>query len=338
MRWERQLPHAPVDVDTNIDGYIAVSGAEGGCWVIDPADGAVLGSSELPGGSLSAAFSPDGRLIALTGPTGYVIVRIGDGTILQAELTGWSAAAAWCGDRLAVAAGRRLIILAPTDPGAGGTSSSPTLTTSLRTDELPSTVTGLAWTRRGRTLLASAYGGVYAFERHSSSPVRTYAYPGSHLALAVPADERWVTTGNQDRSVHIWRARDGDELEMGGYPGKVSRLAFDETGRWLAVDGAPDITVWDFSGKGPAGSRPRELSAHRAVSALAWRPGTAGELASYGSEGRLALWHTAGTKPRKTLLPQAVRALGPSSAILHWQSPSALVVCTRDGKVTLLDL
>jgi hypothetical protein len=60
---------------------------------------------------------------------------------------------------------------------------------------------------------------------------------------------------------------------MSGYPEKVSCLTFDDTGFWLAADGAPDLTVWDFSGKGPSGTAPRQLRRHETVTAPAWRPG-----------------------------------------------------------------
>ena len=96
---------------------------------------------------------------------------------------------------------------------------------------------------------ADALVDVYA--RHQADPVGHLPYPGSHLAIAATANDRWVCTGNQDRSVHIWRTRDGNELEMAGYPDKVTHVVFDDTGRWLANNGAPDITVWDFAGKGP---------------------------------------------------------------------------------------
>ncbi|MEV5149126.1 hypothetical protein AB0L14_33215 [Streptomyces sp. NPDC052727] len=42
---------------------------------------------------------------------------------------------------------------------------------------------------------------------------------------------------------------------MSGYPEKVSRHAFADPGFRPAADGAPDVTVWDFSGKGPGGHR-----------------------------------------------------------------------------------
>ncbi|MER5220046.1 hypothetical protein [Streptomyces flaveus] len=83
--------------------------------------------------------------------------------------------------------------------------------------------------------------------RHTVQPVATYSYIGSHLALAVAPTEKWICSGNQDASIHcakLPRTRDGSELTMSGYPEKVSRLAFDDTGFWLAADGAPDLTVF----------------------------------------------------------------------------------------------
>lgn len=53
------------------------------------------------------------------------------------------------------------------------------------------------------------------------------------------------------------------------------------------------MTVWDFSGKGPEGTAPRSLRCHETVTALAWRPGAAGHLASGGADGTVALWHAA---------------------------------------------
>ncbi|MEU0434507.1 hypothetical protein ABZ153_23225 [Streptomyces sp. NPDC006290] len=43
---------------------------------------------------------------------------------------------------------------------------------------------------------------------------------------------------------------------MSGYLEKVSRIAFDDTDLWPAADGASDVTVCDFSGKGPEGTEP----------------------------------------------------------------------------------
>ena len=340
IAWQRQVPHASVSVDaTRVrDGrgpdraVVAVAGAEGGCWLLDAATGEPLEQFELTGGALSVSFSPDGRVLAVCGPMGFLLARADDGTVVHHVHAGWCADLAWTQRRLAVATGRRIIVL-----NTAGVEEQTAPVVVRTTAELPSTVTAVRWIRDGRSLLAAAYGGVYALQRHSPRPTHTYSYVGSHLALAVPAGERWICTGNQDRSVHIWRARDGEQLQMGGYPSKISRLVFDDTGRWLAVDGAPDITVWDFSGAGPRGTRPRELGAHTGIAALAWQPGSGAVLASYGNEGRLAIWHPAAEAPQRLQRPTSSREVGEDEAALRWLGMGTLVVADRGGTITRLD-
>ena len=63
--------------------------------------------------------------------------------------------------------------------------------------------TGLTWIREGREIAASAYGGVHRYAPRSTAPTGHLAYPGSHLAIAATPDNKWIRTGNQDRSVHI---------------------------------------------------------------------------------------------------------------------------------------
>jgi WD40 repeat protein len=112
------------------------------------------------------------------------------------------------------------------------------------------------------------------------------------------------------------------------------RLAFDDTGCWLAADGASDVTVWDFSGKGPAGTAPRQLRCHENVTALAWRPGPAGHLAGGGHDGTVSLWHATAGLPEARLHP--VRALpgdGAAVAAPAWAGPHLLVAASRDGRV-----
>ncbi|MEY9895574.1 WD40 repeat protein [Catenulispora sp. MAP5-51] len=58
---------------------------------------------------------------------------------------------------------------------------------------------------------------------------------------------------------------------MAGYPDKVTRLGFDPADWYLANNGAADVTVWDFSGKGPGGTSPRQLRGHDSVTDLAWQ-------------------------------------------------------------------
>ncbi|MDT7843306.1 WD40 repeat domain-containing protein [Streptomyces justiciae] len=320
--WEVAVDDAPVALSARGD-LVAVAGAEGTVKVLDAALGAEIGSLELPGGALCVELAPDARHLVATGPMGYALWRRADGRTTVRESGAWSAAAAWAGPtRVAVAVGRRALVL---DADGGEL---------WRTEPAASTVTDLAWMRQGRRLAVAAYGAVLGHERHTGRPVVTYPYVGSHLALAVAPTGKWICSGNQDASIHIWRTRDASELTMSGYPEKVSRLAFDDTGSWLAADGAPDVTVWDFSGKGPAGTAPRSLRCHETVTALAWRPGTAGQLASGGADGTVALWRATAGRPQQLLRPaRELEGDGSPVAALAWAGPHLLAVAWRDGRV-----
>ncbi|MEY9873234.1 WD40 repeat protein [Streptacidiphilus sp. MAP12-33] len=319
--WETAVDDAPVAVHA-VAGLVAVAGADGTCWVLDTTTGDIVATVTLPGGILAARLSPDGQHLALGGPFGHAVWSRTTNTTLISKTGAWSAAVRWGGtDKLAVASGRRALVLTPDGAQLWAT------------DPAPSTVTDVAWLRENRRLATTAYNGVRCYERHSARPVTEYPYLGSHLALAIAPTGRWICSGNQDASIHIWRTRDGGDLTMHGYPDKIARLAFDDTGYWLASDGAPDITVWDFSGKGPEGTRPRTLRAHETITALAWRPGGAGVLASAGVEGTLALWRATGGRAGARLAPAHARDLDQPVTALAWAGPDLLVTADWEGRV-----
>ncbi|MER7989725.1 hypothetical protein ABTY53_29680 [Streptomyces noursei] len=319
--WDIAVDDAPVALSARGD-LVAVAGAEGAVTVLDATGGGRVGAFELAGGALSVALAPDARHLVATGPTGYALWRREGGAATVCETGAWSSAAAWADpDRVAVASGRRALVLGPDGDELWAT------------EPAASTVTDLAWLRQGRRLAVAAYGAVRCHERHTDKPVVTYPYIGSHLALAVAPTGRWICSGNQDASIHIWRTRDGGELTMSGYPEKVSRLAFDDSGFWLAADGAPDVTVWDFSGKGPAGTAPRSLRCHETVTALAWRPGAGGHLATGGHDGTIALWRATAGRPEVRLRPERTLDGDAAVAALAWAGPHLLVAAYRDGRV-----
>jgi WD40 repeat protein len=325
-QWQTTVDDTPVALDASAEGgLIAVGGADGSVWILDAATGTLAGTTTLPGGLLDLAFSPDGRHLAVTGPAGYGLWRAADGCTILRKGMRWSARARWGSpDRLAVADGRSAVVL---DTDAREL---------WRTEPAPSTITDLTWLRDGRRLAVTAYNGIRCHERHRPDPVASYTYTGSHLAAAASPNGRWICTGNQDSSIHIWRLRDADELTMSGYPGKVTQVAFDDTSRWLAADGAPEVTVWDFAGKGPNGREPRMLRAHDTISALAWRPDGAAVLATGGTEGTLALWNAASCTPGRQHAPGATWDLGDEITALTWAGPALLLAATRDGIVRCL--
>lgn len=323
--WQTTVDDVPVALAI-AGGLVAVAGAEGTCTVYEADTGDREASLQVDGGLLDAAFSPDGAHLALTGTAGYRLWHSADRRLDTPRADGWSARARWAGDdRVAVACGRHVVV-----HDADGA-------VLWQTGPAPSTVTDLTWLRQGREIAVSAYNGVYRYARHRPDPISHYPYPGSHLAIAATGNDRWICTGNQDRSVHIWRTRDGNELEMAGYPDKVTRLLFDDAGRWLANNGAPDVTVWDFTGKGPAGTSPRMLRHHDAVTAMAWRPGTGGILATGGSDATAALWRPATGAAGKPMAPAVRFDLDSPATAVAWLDQQRLLVATRAGTLHAID-
>lgn len=322
--WRHIVDDAPIALATTGD-LIAVGGASGTAWILEAGDGRSVSTVTLAGGLLDLAFSPDGGHLALTGPAGFALWAPTTGETTAGDTMRWSARCRWAtSERVAVADGRTAVVL-DTDGRE-----------LWRTEPAPSTVTDLAWLRDGRRLALTAYNGVRCHERHRPDPVAGYHYVGSHLAIAASPNGRWICTGNQDASIHIWRTRDATELTMSGYPGKVSRLAFDDTGRWLAADGAPEVTVWDFAGKGPQGTSPRMLRAHDAVTALAWRPGGAAVLATGGAEGTVAVWDAAAGSPGHARTTATRWELGDQVTALAWHGRDRLLAATHDGIIHCL--
>lgn len=330
---------------------VVIAGADGLLVLLEVDTGQVLGSAHAPGGLLDVAVAPGpGRTaIAMAGPRGHGIWLPDhpDGGLRWQPTRRWSARLAWNGaGQLAVASGKHVEV---TDRDLAEVWSSPAHA---------GTVTDLCWMDSGRRIAATSYGGVTVHRPGRSDPAARYSYLGSHLVIAVPAGERWVVTGNQDATIHLWRRvanRDGgDELHMSGYPNKISRLAFDPTGRWLAADGAPEITVWDFAGRGPGGRSPRFLPGHDQITAFAWSPHRAALLATGGSEGRTALWEPGRGKPGKGQRPllthgpahpdgpahsdvDQARSGGAGAVMtLTWVGPDRLLVGNDHGRLSLL--
>jgi YD repeat-containing protein len=150
--------------------------------------------------------------------------------------------------------------------------------------------------------------------------------------LAISADGRWLAAGNQDRSVQLWRLGKDTHLEMPGYPGKVDQLAFDHTGRRLAVPSIDFVTVWDCAGRGPAGSKPRLLDGHNGrVTALSWQV-DGPVLATGAPDGLLAMWD-----PANKAKPLAVTDVSSAITALSWHPHGlAIAAATTDGTVHVI--
>jgi WD40 repeat protein len=201
-----------------------------------------------------------------------------------------------------------------------------------------STVTDFAWrpgtlSSKGPEVVASAcYGGVTFWQTGYPSPTRTLHWKGSSLRLVWSPNAKYVVTGDQDSSVHFWIVKKGEDLQMSGYPIKVRELAWDSSARYLATGGGSVVTVWDCSGRGPAGTRPIELDTHEGrLGALAFAHAKP-LLASGAEDERVVFWHPGARKK-----PLSEAACSGAVTALVWSPDDAVVaVATATGEIRVV--
>lgn len=285
VAWEAGLEDHVVRAAWSPDGARLAAALISGPIVVFDCEGRRL--LDLPGhesGTLSLSWRADGSVLATGGQDSRA--RLWDaasGRLLHTLEAGkhWVEQVAFSPfrDVLATASGRTVRLWS----GAGD----------LLVDypPHPSTIADVQWQPSDLHFATAAYGQLATFGPESVEPAKRFAWKGSILTIAWSPDGNYVATGNQDASVHFWYRKTGRDLEMAGYPAKVRELSWDAKSRYLATGGAASVTVWDCSGKGPAGTRPIQLDGHenRPIRALAFqRKGPF--LASGGQEGRVCLW------------------------------------------------
>jgi WD40 repeat protein len=82
------------------------------------------------------------------------------------------------------------------------------------------------------------------------------------------AEGRWLVTGDQTPSVHLYDFTRDCPLHIQGYETKVKAMDFSPDGKRLATGGGAKVTVWNCTGKtGPEGTIPdqRRCGDHRLV-------------------------------------------------------------------------
>jgi WD40 repeat protein len=236
------------------------------------------------GGAQVLAWSPDGTQLASGGLDGRVRLYDANGAGPAVEVgAGWISALAWSADGtlVGVAAGKRVAWLQRDGRRVG------------EFDGHESTVTAIGWLPGSEQLLSICYGAVRFLRPGRGEPPRTLRWKGSLLALAISPDGSFIVTGAQDQSVHIWRTRTGEDLEMSGFPSKVKSLAFRGDGKRLVTAAAQFLVVWDFSGAGPGGKKGDVLEGHLGpVADVAYlrRWAKTREVVSVGRDRRLCFW------------------------------------------------
>jgi len=292
--WAAQLDDYAIDIGWSPDGRsLAAASAAGPILIFSAADGARL--HELPGhadGSNCLAFANTAPLLASGGQDGSVKFwdfEAGQHLNTASLGSGWVEHIAWRpvagpgrpdkspAPLLAAACGRKLAFL---NPDGSVRHACP---------EAPKTISDLAWEPVGGAVAAACFGGVRLWDADDFVLQKEFPYANGIHALVWSPDGRWLVSGNQDPSVHLWIPAEDGELQMSGYEGKVRHLSFDHTSRWLATSGGREACVWDCSGPGPEGREPAMLPHDAPVGAVAFQR-SQGLLATGAQDGSVMIW------------------------------------------------
>jgi len=195
----------------------------------------------------------------------------------------------------------------------------------------PKTVSALAAQPAGGAVAAACYGSVTLWDADDFVAQKELPYANGIHALVWSPDNRWLVSGNQDPSVHLWIPEQDIELHMSGYDGKVKFLSFDHTSRWLATSGGRDACIWDCTGEGPEGREPAMLPHEAPVCAVKFQH-THGLLATASTDGVVHLWSPEHRSP----LRATVKMPTPATKLAWSPDDRLLAIGSEKGTVYVL--
>lgn len=329
--WAAQLDDYAIDLGWSPKGtQLAAASAAGPVSLFAAPDGAR--QHELSGhenGTNCIAWQPSADALATGGQDGAVkfwdtvagqhvaTAKIGTGGAWVDHLQ-WAGGGA--GPQLLFAAAGRALIALRADGSVAHTFKS-----------TPKTITALAAPPAGGAIAAAFFGGVVLWDTDDFLPQKELPYGNGIHALVWSPDNKWLVSGNQDPSVHLWIPEEDIELHMSGYETKVKHLSFDQTSRWLATSGGREACIWDCSGAGPEGREPAMLPHEAPVCALAFQ-GAHGLLATASQDGVVQLWSPERAKP----LRATVRMPTPATKLAWSPDDRLLAIGTEKGAVYVL--
>ena len=271
------------------------------------------------------AWRPDGKALATAGRDGkWKLWETESGKILAEHEAGamWAEHLAWSskpigerGHLLALGAGNTLSFWTEKGEASGEAIKMP-----------KKTVADLAWIMGGTTLAIATSTEVIVRDALDNADERVFKSRDPILSMAFSPSGKWLMTGNQDCSVHVWNTDNGAEMHMRGYAAKVRQLAWHRGSRWLAAGGGDAVSVWDCSGRGPEGRTPLLLEWHPdQISALHYQP-EGDWLASGARDGSIAIWSPT---QRQAQISRAKIASGVTR--VAWSPDGKLLAVTGEG-------
>ena len=171
----------------------------------------------------------------------------------------------------------------------------------------PKTISAMAARPAGGSIAVAYFGGVVLWDTDDFVAQKELPYGNGIQALVWSPDHKWLVSGNQDPSVHLWIPDQDIELHMSGYEGKVKYLSFDHTSRWLATGGGRDACIWDCTGAGPEGREPAMLPHAAPVCAVKFQNGR-GLLATAAKDGVVQLWSPERRQPLRATVKMPTAA------------------------------
>jgi WD40 repeat protein len=326
--WAGQLDDYVIDLAWAPDGAsLAAASGAGPITIFSSSDGARLHEfAGHEGGSNALSWKPASSILASGGQDGTVKlwdVTAGQHTATASLGRSWVEFLSWRPGEgtptLAAAAGRKFVYL------------NPDATVRHEFKDAPKTITATAWHPKGACAAVAYFGGVCIWDGDDAVAQREYPYGNGIHALTWSPDGRWLVSGNQDPSVHLWMPESDVELQMSGYETKVRHLSFDCASRWLATSGSQDSCVWDCTGAGPEGREPLMLPHPAQVCGTAFQR-SHGLLATASLDGTLMLWSPERKQPMRATVKMPVPA-----TCLSWSPDDRLLaVGSEKGVIYVL--
>jgi WD40 repeat protein len=197
--------------------------------------------------------------------------------------------------------------------------------------DAPKSISALAAQPEGGCVAVSYFGGVCLWDADDFVVQKEFPYNNGIQALVWSPDHKWLVSGNQDPSVHLWIPDTDLEFQMSGYEGKVKHLSFDHTSRWLATSGGRDACIWDCAGAGPEGREPTMLPHDAPVCAVAFQH-RHGLLATAAADGVVQLW----SPERKQPLRATVKMPAAATKLVWSPDDRFLAIGSEKGVVYVL--
>ena len=237
----------------------------------------VLGEEQLllaPEGGMQHVVVHAGAILASSSDGIRIVTGGDDGKLVATDAAGKH-------EILAVDAKKRWIDQVALGPdgavawSAGKTAHVLTKKGELRSFEAPSTVAGLCFAPKGFRLAIAHYNGATLwFPNAEGAKPQAFEWKGSHLAVTISPDGKFVMTAMQESTLHGWRISDAKNMRMSGYSARVRSLSWAADGNFLATSGSEQLILWPFDGKdGPMGKQPKMLGSSKSrVSVVACHP------------------------------------------------------------------